>query len=365
MKRFVFILIILSVVALSGCSQDLNKNEIDKVDLIRVLGVDYAKNEYTLTALYSTGTGAETSAGNITVIDASGPSLFEAYENLKLKNKKNLSLAHASFFLIGESLAKNGIEPFISYLSRDETIKMNSLVYITKNMKASKVIDEAKKKKIMIQDDLNAMVQKRLERVTRNDNTLLYLLEDINDKVSDTVIPYLVFDKGNLFMQGYTAMNRMKLIGYLDEDTSLGIDFFKNIVRTCPIYLEDEIGLQITSVKTKLKPTLQYDGVLVKVDIDYDSILRNMNLGNTSLSKDEIEDLKKKQNEYIQRLIDQAILVTRTLNVDVIEIGKVIMQDEVIWDRISQNKDNYLQYINYDYNFESRIARSAVAGTWR
>ena len=53
MYRVKKLVIILFPLLLCGCSHDMNRREIDEINFIHVMGIDYSEGEYVLTATYS------------------------------------------------------------------------------------------------------------------------------------------------------------------------------------------------------------------------------------------------------------------------------------------------------------------------
>ncbi|WP_310604342.1 Ger(x)C family spore germination protein, partial [Anaerosporobacter sp.] len=343
---------------------DFNKKEINTIDMIRVLGIDYIDNQYSIIALYGIG-GPDTINGDIETIEARGNTLFEAFENLKKKNQKDLSFAYTSFYLLGQGLAEHGIDETIQFLIKDETIKINALMYIVKEGKAATVMKDAQEEKVMIHDDLKALIQKRLDTVTRNENTILWIFEDIETGRTSTIIPYVNYEDKKLGLGGYAAFYNNKLVAYLDEDTSLGIDLLKGIVRSCPIYLSAGYGLTIHNVKTVLTPTLQTNGINVNVQLQFDSVLRSISHPNQIVNREIRSQIKQEQTKYMIRLLNQAISVSQTINVDAFRLSDILKNDSTIWTTLKNHQYDFLQITKFDYTIESRVTKSSVLEGWR
>ena len=99
MKKIILILI---PFLLCGCSRDMNRREIDEINFIHVLGIDFADNEYTLSALYSSGGGTDPegkSGATEEVTSGTGRTPYEAYEALVLK-KPFVCSRHPRLFFV-------------------------------------------------------------------------------------------------------------------------------------------------------------------------------------------------------------------------------------------------------------------------
>lgn len=363
-KHVLRIGLLICMLLLGGCSKDFNKKEINEIDMIRVLGIDFEDDMYTVTALYGVG-GGDTINGEINTIDGEGESLFEAFENLKKSNKKNITLAYTGFFLLGEGLVDSSVEDTIYYLVKDETVKMNALLFVTKDVKAKDVIKDAKENETMIQDDLTAMVQKRLESVTRNENTILWLYEDLADAQSSMIIPYLNYEEKELTLGGYTALLDGRKEAYLDEATSLGADLLLGIVRSCPLILDDGYGIMTNNIQTSIVPTLQTNMIVMHVTIKFDSVIRSVPNGNNTLDNLTRKRIKAQLENAILDIVNNATTVAKSLNVDIFGVDDRLQKDYSIWSTLDGHYSDYMQYTEYNYTIQSRVTRSSVLEGWR
>ncbi len=349
---------------MGGCSKDFNKKEINEIDMIRVLGIDFIDNQYSISALYGIG-GPETINQDLETIEAKGDTLFEAFEQLKKENKKDLSFAFTNFYLIGQGLAEHGIDETVRFLISDDTIKINALMYVIKEEDAATIIKDAKEEKQMIQDDLKTMVSKRLDSITRNENTVLWIFEGIESGKSSTVIPFINYEDKKLGMSGYAAFFDNKLVAYLDEDISLGVDLLKGIVKSCPIYLPSGSGLTLHNVKTVLTPSLQSNSIRINVQLRFDSVLRSISYPNQVMNNEIREKIKKEQTLYMIKLLEQAVSASQTINVDMFHLSDILENNTIIWNALRNHKDDFLQFTKFDYTIESRVTKSSVLEEWR
>ena len=119
-------------ILLYGCSHDMNRREIDEINIVHVIGIDYLDGEFIISVLYSSDGGADSEESGVSseeeIISGTGRTPYEALEDVKFKNKKNITLAHTGSFLIGEGAASQDISLCLDFISRDETIKMESLL---------------------------------------------------------------------------------------------------------------------------------------------------------------------------------------------------------------------------------------------
>ncbi len=365
MKRFIFF--ILPFLMLCGCTHDMNREEIDEIDLVLVLGIDYEGGEYSISALYSTGSGADSEegagSGEEQIAKGKGRTAYEALEELKQNNKKNITLAQAGSFLIGEEAAKLGIDRALDFLKRDETIKMEALVYIIKDKKASEFINEGIKNKQSIHEDLEAMKQKQKQLLTRNDNSFVNLLNDMDQSNSNILIPYLIGEEAGLIIDGYAVFDELKLVDYLDRDTSDGVNFIRNIMRSFPIYLKDEVSLAVSYTNTKLRTKLVKDKITIIIKVDFETMMKEILTKRNIFTRQELLRLTNAQNEYVRSILEKPVNYSKENGMDILNMARIVENQNVReWKGIEGSWDELIRNIEYQYQIRSQITKSFILG---
>ncbi len=369
MKKLIFIILLCIISFLfCSCTHDFSRKEIDEIDLVLVLGIDYENGEYSLSALYNSGGGADPEKGGgqgeEKVAEGKGKTAYEALEDLKRKNKKAITLAQAGSFLIGAGAAENGIKESIDFLSRDETIKMEALIYVIKDEKASDFINKGIKNKQTIHEDLEAIKQKQQEMLTRNDNTVVNILNDMDQSYSCIMIPYLISEKSGFLIQGYSVFNQFKVVDYLDQQTSDGVNFFRNVMRSYPIYLKDNVSMLITYTKTKLSADIQNNKIILKVKLYYETSVKEILTDQNIFTQEELTRLTSEQNNYMKDILKKAESYSKTSGLDILNLARLVEnQNYSEWKNIKENWSDYISDIVYQYEIKSRISKSFILGS--
>lgn len=367
MKKTLFLISILLLVAFifSGCTHDMNRKEIDEINLIRVLAIDFEENEYTLSGLFSTSGGADPESGEASeeITKGTGKTPYEAYEDLKAKATKSISLGHNGYFLIGDTAAENGIDICLDFLSRDETIKMDTLFFVVKDSKAVDFMEKGIENKQKIHEDLEAIQQKQEELITRNDNTLVNLLNEMKQTYSSVLVPYLVPEESSFLSPGYAVFDQLKLRDYLDEETSTGINFVKNIIRNHPIYLENQVGLLISHSTTNLDSKLEDEKIVITIKVDFETMVKEVNTSDYIFTGDRINELTKEQNRFLYEVINMAVNYSKATGLDILQVARMVeKQNMKEWQDLEANWADTISDIEYKYIFNSRISKSFILG---
>lgn len=347
---------IITPIILSGCSKDFMVTEIDEINLIRVMGIDYGEEEYAISALFTTINGKEE------ITKGKGKTPYAAYEDLKIRAKKAISIGHTGYFLIGEEASNKGIDICLDFLSRDETIKMDGLFFITKNSKASDFLDKAIENEQKINEDMEVLRQKQEIVLTRNDNTLVNLLNEINQTFQSVLIPYVIAEESSFLTPGYAVFDDMKLRDYLDEDTSAGVNFIKNILRNYPIYLE-EVSLLITFSETNIDSNWEEGKLNINIKVDYESMIKEVNTTDNIFNYEYIKGLNMKQDYYVLDVIELAVNYTKATGLDILQIARFVENQNIEeWQELKESWDTAISNIQYEYEFNSRISKSFLLG---
>ncbi len=367
MRKTVLFILILIPILFVGCSHDMNRREIDEINFIHVMGIDYQDGEYTVSALYSSGGGTDPESGSggpgEEITEGKGTSPYQALEDIRLKNKKTISVANTGYFLIGEQAAKNGIKECLDFLSRDETIKMEALIYVVQHSSALDFLKQGLENQQTIHEDLEAVKQKQLELITRNDNTLVNLLNEMKQNYSSLLIPYLVSEANSFLIKGYSVFDQLKLKDYLDLETSSGVNFVKDIVRVYPIYLEDKVGLSLSYSSTKLSSKLKGNKVKITIKVDFETMIKEVRNQKEVFTRDGLERLTEEQNEYIRGIIEKAVNYSVTTGLDILQIARLVENQHVAkWKELEQGWTKNVSDIEYEYVVQSKIAKSFILG---
>lgn len=357
------IMLSLSIVIFSSCSHDMNHREIDEINFVLVMGIDYDGEQYTITTVHSLGIGEGVDEPKEEITEGSGKTPYEAFQALRLKNKKTVSVANIGYILLGEQAAKQGLGEALDYFSREQSIKMESLVYVTMNKKAADFIQEAKDREQMINEDLETMEEKQSELVTRNDNTLVNVFNEMFQTNSSVLLPYLVSEENIFILRGYSVFDQLKLKDYLDEDTSSGINFVKGIIREYPIYLEDKVGLELSFSSTKKKSKLDSSQVTVEIHIDFETMIKEVSLTGNVFTMDRLQELTDEQNQYVYDIVKRAVDYSKTTGLDIMNIARLVENQHYRqWEELEKTWKDSIATVDYDIIVNSKISKSFILG---
>jgi spore germination protein KC len=240
---------------------------------------------------------------------------------------------------------------------------MEALMYVIKDKKASEFIEEGIKNKQTIHEDLEAMEQKQKEFLTRNDNTFVNILNDMEQSYSSVLIPYLIGEKSGLLIEGYAVFDELKLVDYLDRDTSDGVNFIRNTLRSLPIYLKDEASLAVSYTNTKLNADLANNKITIIIKVDFESMLKEVITKKNIFTQKELLRLTDAQNEYVLSILEKPVNYSKNKGMDILNLARIVENQNVGgWKGIEGNWRQMITNIDYKYQIRSQITKSFILG---
>lgn len=136
--------LILSLI-LTGC---WNSRELNDLAIVSGIGIDLTANngEFRVTFQVVNPSASSTSMGSgngmpaVTVISASDRTVFGALRKASKRATRQLFFAHSQLVVVGESLARSGIEGLFDIFERSHELRLNSPVLISRNSDAASVL---------------------------------------------------------------------------------------------------------------------------------------------------------------------------------------------------------------------------------
>ena len=342
----------------------MERTEISDVDILLVVGIDKAADGYHVSGLYNKNGGVDEATGGTKYIDGTGDTFYAAYNDMVRKDAKSVSIAHTTFFLFNEQAARAGMSQCLDYIERDQTVKMNAMIYILKGSSVKDFMIKSIEEKTQFNDELNAISEKQFDEQKVVDNTVSKVAEALKENYDNLFIPYLVSENDYLYINGYGIIKNDALVTYLDHQQSMTLDFLRNRLRTYPIYLENKVGLEITDSKVKSDVNIVNGSLVVTMNVSFESDIKEVASTDSVYEDYYVDQLENLQNQYMANQLQELIQVANNYHLDLVDISNKIRATYVKdWETISSNWNYYFTNISYQYNIKSQTAQSYVVGT--
>jgi len=265
LKRLLFILIILSTIFLTGC---WSSHEVNTLAITVCIGIDKTENGYLVTEQVlnprAIASKKATAESPVVIYTAEGNDLAEIVRRFTTQSSRILYNADLRMVVIGEDVAKDGIQNILDYFLRNYEYRTEFYFVIAKNSTANEVLgiltpiesvpgfsmyislkmsEEkwAAMKSIRIIELVNSII-------ADGDNPVLTGIEISQDEISpkSTDILKQSGEYKKLKYTGLGAFNKDKLVGWLDEDESKGYNYITDNVKNTIEYADYDSKVKIT-----------------------------------------------------------------------------------------------------------------------
>lgn len=191
------LLALLLCLPLSACGDTFlpSSQDITHVEMMRTLAVDMGENGlFSITASGGVRPGSQTSDSQPPVVlSANGTTIAGTCLTIRTAGDKNVSYSHVLECLIGERLARQGVEPVADYLERDYETRMNTKLFLVEGMEPGELIQEATTEQNAVTDRLEAIGRELPLKSEAWPYTLRNLLSDLADNGA-ALIPVVGLD---------------------------------------------------------------------------------------------------------------------------------------------------------------------------
>lgn len=345
MRKLLLIIIILIFPTLTACAGlNLNRTEIDKTFVVRIVAIDKlptGKIRLTITSKSASAGGnqGEGTAAQSEIMVSEGETVFDAARQMLTFASKRPHYGHTEFILFGENTARDGIIPFLDFISRNHEFRYNAKIYIVKGDSANGMISKVNLGDSHLSDKLVSLESNAFALSQNQPVTLSEAMYIFDKKGISTYIPYIEVVESNqgemlskeqlssdlhLSMQGYAIFKEDKLQSFLDGELSRGVNWIRNEIKSGILVLEaldgQKISMEIINSKSNIKPYMDENRIQCTVSVKFDT-----NIAET-MSKDDIftpqgfTRLEELQETKVRKEIEKTLKYAQELNLDIFGI---------------------------------------------
>ncbi|MGE5633586.1 MAG: Ger(x)C family spore germination protein [Caulobacteraceae bacterium] len=385
-KTFILILLLFVAFYLSSCAQiERTRTEIDRSFIVRIISIDKGQDgkvKVTLTTKSTTsggngggggGGGGQSQQQSAESIAAEGETMFEAVRNSLTYAEKRPHFGHTEFILIGEEIAREGVLPYLDFISRQSEFRYNAKLYIVKGETANSIVKKTNTKKMFAGDRLSSIEQGIKKVSVASTVSLNEAIFIFDNKQLATFIPYLEAvnsisetEKKDLYdikVSGYSVFNGDKLSMFLTDKESRGINFLMNRVGSGVIVVKgkngETVSLEIVESKAKRYPKIQGDDISCTIKVSLITNIGEIEGTQAEFDEESLQYLRKQQENVVKKEIEHIISLAQEKNADFFSAVTSFgfrypgMRDEFA----SQWKELFPK-IKFNVEVESQVART-------
>lgn len=381
-KLMVFICCLLLLSLFTGC---WNRRELNELGISVGIGIDKAGKGYRVSAqVVNPGeVAAAKSSGNrtpVTLYEATGDTVFEAIRKMTTISPRVIYLAHLRVLVIGESLAREGIEKPLDHFSRDHEVRTDFFVIIAKESTAKDVlrvltpVEKIPANNMYLSLETSQKVWAPTATVT--------LDELMTDIISEGKSPVLTAVKvagvgkgqsqrnlekieppGRLKYSGLAVFKKDKLIGWLNEKESKGYSYIKNKVTntvgtlSCPE--GGNLAVEVMKSETEVKGKMNNGKPQIDIEIQLEENVGEVECQIDLTERKTIEELEKRAEQKVAAIMLKTIhKMQKGLKVDIFGFGEDIRRaDPGAWKTLKQNWHERFRSLDINVKVDVKIRR--------
>lgn len=333
----------------------INRSEVSDLHFVEILCIDQTDGTYTVTALYNNA-GSKDNDG-LKLMDGKGDSVYTAYIDMSRKNSKEISLDHTDYFMIGQNAAARGLSECFDFLSKEPDMKTNANVFVVQSENTNKLLKDAMEDDFAPSETLNAISQKESNNLKKPANTLLNVLNDMNHSYNNLLLPYLVYENKNMFLEGYATFKNQRLYGYLDYPTSLAVDLFRNNLRTCPLELSPNLNVELNNIQVTPHVNLKDEKLSVNLNVKADSTVKEASDAIDVFSQDTLSKINALEKYKLMENLRKLMQLSKKEHLDLLDVGATL-EKQTGKTQLEKNWETYIENLDISLSVQSATAKT-------
>lgn len=386
LKTGFLMLMILCMLPLAGC---WNYREMNELAIALAMGVDkLGEDEYrfsfqVVNARDISGIKA-TGRIPVNVFSGKGRTLFEALRKASQKVPRRINAQHMRVFVIGEALAREGIEELFDFMERDPEPRLTTRVIIARDSDAETILKTvtavesipanailgklkvsgrvlAESYEVEMDDVIRGLL-------TKGGGPVISGIRHVGkvksgEKISNVEQTELQTD---LFTSGMALFKKGKLAGWVKGPQARGISWINNKVKSTIVNLDcetkkDALAIEILRSNTKIKGEVKGERPLIRIQIEGIGVVGEA-MCPVDISKSaEIRKLEQLWNEETEHDVMAAVKTAQKLKTDVLGFGAAVERaNPKAWKKMEKDWDRIFATCKVEVNVESTIRRTGM-----
>jgi len=378
-----FMLIIMLPALLSGCWE---RKKLNELAFVLGYGLDKVGDHFKVTMQVVVPSEIATTSSNkegmpVSIYEFRVKNIFEALHEFTLLSSRSSYLGHIRVLVLGEELARSGIAPVLDVIVRSREPRTDFFVVVARDAEASEVLrflaplDKLPANRLFYSLETSSestartspvTVDKLVDRlVAEGRNVALSGIQIVGDRTVEGDEKNLKSTKprASLKFHGLAVFKKDKLVGWLDEEETIGYNYIMDEVRSSigPVKGEDGKVIVMEAIRTSTKRKVKMINGQPNI---YISVRATLNI-QASQSTDKLDDdrvirkLEKKAEERLIYLMENAAKhIIEKYNTDIMGYGQLIYQSyPKVWEKLKEQRENYLQTLPVHYQASVHIDR--------
>jgi len=377
-KKAVCAILTLMLLFLGGCQ---NNRDINSLAVVVAIGLDTVADgniEFTVQIIgpskqSSSQLGSGSSGGSSSAINVSaeGATSFEAARNLIPKLSKKAFYAHLQLLVIGEDMAKEGLDKIWDFFERDHEVDRQFRMIVVKGGTAKSVIEATASIDqlggVEISDTIdNEAFGKSVKSLGFEVSALLS--EPMTGIVTGLIDPDGSTKLTNMKIEGGAVFKNARLAGYLNDNETRGYLFASNKIKSTTLTIANPceqgklVSIEVIGSSSKLTSALKNGEPDLGIEITAYG-----NIGDEQGSADlsDLDNVKKLESEaealISENIRDMLKQSQKTFNIDLLNFNDLLYKHHYKdFEKVKANWSKLYENADIHINVQFTIKRSGM-----
>lgn len=379
--KIILIITMISLIVIALFNTELVplRREISDMEIILIAGLDKVEDEYMITFIKrnqssngSSGDGEDSSGGS-QVISMTADSYSVALRQLQTTTDKFTTASHIKYFIVGQKTLEEDFEHITDAIARGYQTRLNSKIYMAKEMTAKEFLEKASKLEFKIEEKLENMESNFWSKSSYVDTDILDFghisFSDTGEGLIDTLEFYSTSNeekKDNMESStggeekdnnteisfgygGAAIVSDCKVVGLLSkEQTTIANYFLKdNNVNVITIYdKENFVVFRIERLNTDIDFYFDEKDKMnkLKINVTFKANYEETNATSPIFTENMIKHFEQKLNDEVEKQIMDMVALEKKRNIDFLYIKEKLEYSNPY--RYEKNKTDFMSLLN-------------------
>ncbi|OKP82084.1 hypothetical protein A3844_24850 [Paenibacillus helianthi] len=333
-------------------------------------------------------TGGSTSSPPFVTFTVKGRTIMEAIEKTNLTSTREMFFSHSRITVLGESVAKHGINQLIDMFLRKQDARETVYVFITKG-EAGNILDQL----MQLSKNQGAGVQLMIEQESRLISyypgvQMFELAMALSSESGSAVLPEILLtgteimdettETGRTDLKTRLALGRLgvlkgdQLMGWLSQKQAFGLSFMTDKIKTATIAFSSkpksgdkpDASYILQKSKTIVHPKWEQDHYVIDIDIKGSGVLSEVGSVMDLNDRTSITEMEHSIEQQVLELVNNSWKEIRTLGADVTGFAvRIHRSDRKRFKQIkkAKNWDSTFQEIEIRPHVSMKIERTGLS----
>lgn len=363
---------VLLILSFSSCK---SVKQLKDMSIIQGIGIDKDDEDFIVTVqIFDTSKASGSSGdagGNITITySAKGESVTQAFVNSQKVMEREAFLAQNKIIVISEQAVNESLNEILDYFVRDESIRSDVIVAVTKD-NAGEIIKSKSKDAVIPAENAQRTIINGENYGVSAAQLVLDVTDDYLSPVSDVFFPVLKVqgedEDKTVSSEGIAVYSNGKIQGYLNDASTRSVLLSNDRLENGVVVLENtpqgKISVKITSAKAKSKAKITNGRIKYTLNANVECTIDELQSGvSSSMTKQDVKKLENYVAEQIKRdMINTLDMCLKKYSCDVFYIGRLVsMQNSGFYKNAPKDFYSQIKNVDYDINITCKALRADV-----